>query len=135
MIWPDEDEQFGWPSDIPREETVKAFELFFSKMGFVRTQNAELEQGYEKVAIYARDATATHVARQILQKPYVGCWTSKLGSEVDIRHATINSIEGIAYGSVALILKRKYDGRPPSIPELFPPPPKLVSPLGKTLLR
>lgn len=69
--------------------------------------DAVLEEGYEKVAIYAsRGGEATHAARQLPN----GRWTSKCGENIDIEHV-LEGLEGPAYGEVAKILKRELKGK------------------------
>lgn len=45
----------------------------------------------------------THVARQLDD----GKWTSKLGSNEDIIHHTLDGLEGEKYGQVTTIMTRK----------------------------
>jgi hypothetical protein len=61
-----------------------------------------METGWEKVALFAHeDGTPTHAARQLAS----GRWTSKLGELEDIEHE-LEAVEGAAYGSVVVYLKR-----------------------------
>jgi hypothetical protein len=80
---------------------LDAFVRAFVSLGFEPCSTGELEAGFEKVAIYAREGKPTHAARQIAD----GRWTSKLGKEVDITH-TLVGIEGPAYGQVVAYLRR-----------------------------
>src|SRR5690348_3208536 len=61
-----------WPASVPREETVGAFLALFATLGYQVTAKADLEPGLEKIALYAREATPMHVARQLAG----GWWTS-----------------------------------------------------------
>src|SRR3954453_2385567 len=81
-LWPDAGEQYGWPADIPREETIEAITTFLVKLGFDPCADGSLEYGYEKLVIYADRIGPTHVARQLPD----GKWASKLGDLVDIHH-------------------------------------------------
>ena len=74
--WPDSNNNYYWPDDIPRAEIIDSFILLFAKIGYEICDNAETETGFEKVAIYT-DITGrpTHAARQLQS----GFWTSKLG--------------------------------------------------------
>ena len=47
-------------------------------------EDGPLQDGYEKIAIYALDGEPTHAARQL----DTGRWTSKLGKHEDIEHDT-----------------------------------------------
>jgi len=82
----------------------------FGKFGYEPCENSELEENFEKVAIYVSTkdeihtpkGTPTHMARQLSD----GKWTSKLGQDVDISHNSLQSIEGKTYGEIKQILKR-----------------------------
>jgi len=96
----------GWDEGVVREETVGAFVQLFGKRGYVDCDNAELEAGYTKIAIYVKERRPTHVARQLTD----GFWTSKLGEGPCVTHRTLQSLEGIyntGYGLVAVVMKRK----------------------------
>ena len=106
--WPDRMEQSFWPPGIPRREDIDAFIQAFSELGYAPCQSADLEPRFEKIAIYVNpDGKPTHVARQLSN----GTWTSKLGKLEDIEHATLDSLNGSQYGSVALFLKRPIQER------------------------
>ena len=68
----------------------------------------EYESGYEKVAIYGKDGEWKHAARQLTED---GTWTSKLGPEDDINHATLEALAGATYGTVVQIMKRQQAGQ------------------------
>jgi hypothetical protein len=51
-----------WPPGVPNEETVDAFSQMFVSVGFVKCDAAGLEEGFEKVALYALRGTPTHAA-------------------------------------------------------------------------
>ena len=100
--WPDSSYTCYWPSEIPRAETIESFIKAYEKLDYSVCSNAELENGFEKVAIYAdHNKKPTHAARQLNS----GLWTSKLGSLEDIEHTTLNGLISDSYGSVAVILK------------------------------
>jgi hypothetical protein len=93
-----------WPPGIPHEETLAAFVAVYEALGFRTCQEREFEVGYDKVAIYAdRDGTVTHASRWWLED---NGWSCKLGEENDIRHHTLESIEGTDYGRVVRVMKR-----------------------------
>ncbi len=99
--WPSPEAVHYWPEGAPREETLDAFVRAFATLGFVPADDALLEPGIEKLALYARDGKPTHAARQLSD----GNWTSKLGKHIDISHS-LRGIEGPAYGRVVGLLKR-----------------------------
>ena len=101
--WPDPSGISYWPEGAPRQETLEAFLVAFSTVGFELCSSEVPEGGVEKVAIYVNAlGEPTHMARQLSS----GGWTSKLGKSEDIEHQ-FDSLDGSqVYGSVAYILKR-----------------------------
>ena len=103
-------DRWWWPSDInywprraPRAQTLEAFAEAYASLGFELCSNSSFEEGFEKVAIYANElGIPKHAARQLPN----GHWTSKLGQGIDIEHLNLSCLEGGAYGSVALVLRR-----------------------------
>ena len=101
--WPDEDGDAYWPDDVPAAETQEAFVTLVKKYGYEKCDNSELQEGYEKLALYCNNRIPTHIARQKLN----GKWTSKLGWDIDIEH-TLNAIEGPCYGNVTIVFRRRF---------------------------
>jgi len=101
--WPSPMGGAFWPHGIARVPTLGSFMQAFAQMGYQPCQTADLEPDYKKIALYA-DASGvpTHVARQLPS----GEWTSKIGRDEDIRHATLGVLEGGGYGHVARIFRR-----------------------------
>jgi hypothetical protein len=64
---------------------------------------ADLELGFEKVALYGLAESYTHAARQLPD----GRWTSKLGNEEDIEHDSPEAVAGGLYGELVLFMKRR----------------------------
>ena len=96
-----------WPKGVPKKTTVSAFEKAFNTLGYVRCLNGNLEDGYEKIVLYAkikkRLTEPTHAARQLK----CGRWTSKLGPLEDIEHNEVKDLTGPLYGKPVLYMKRK----------------------------
>ncbi len=65
----------------------------FQDKGYEVCENALLETGFQKVALFAKDGLPTHATRQLSD----GFWTSKLGALEDVRHALF-AISGGMYG-------------------------------------
>ena len=106
-----------WPDDLPDWDTVENYVRRYERLDFVECADGDLEEGYEKIAIFAdRDGAPSHAARQLPS----GRWTSKLGKGIDIEHdlATIDGQPAI--GTLARFMKRPSPGPPP------PPAPGLV---------
>jgi hypothetical protein len=100
--WPDEDGDDLWPSNVPREETLAAFRALFETLGYAVCDHGQLEDGFEKIALYADpNGIPKHAARQLP----TGRWTSKLGQFEDIEHDLAN-LAGADYGTVVLVMKR-----------------------------
>lgn len=93
-----------WPAAAPLELTIDAFIAAYATVGYSVCNNATLEAGYEKIALYVDSGgLPTHAARQLPS----GQWTSKLGPAWDISHQLTSGLEGSEYGNVARYLKRK----------------------------
>jgi hypothetical protein len=93
-----------WPPGVPHEETLDAFTRLYEILGFQICTDRTFEIGYDKIAIYADNiGTITHAARWWQED---NGWSSKLGEENDIRHHSLESIEGASYGAVLQIMKR-----------------------------
>ena len=101
--WPHHDAH--WPLACPLEETIPVFQAAFRVFGYEKCENDQLEIGYEKIALYAKDNKPTHAARQLSN----GRWTSKCGQNVDIEHK-LRELEGKKYGKVAMYFRRPRAG-------------------------
>jgi hypothetical protein len=101
--WPDQNHSYHWPPNIPRTETLGSFISAYALQGYSICQSADYEEGFEKIAIYAKFQKPTHASRQLSS----GHWTSKLGNEEDIEHFTLEGLCGDQYGTVAFIMKRQ----------------------------
>jgi hypothetical protein len=103
--YPDPDSEY-WPSGIVREETVEAIAALFRSQGFEDCADGSLEEGYEKVVIYAKEEEPTHAAKQLPD----GRWISKLGPEDDIEYRSLECLNGPCYGQAAKFLKKAVAG-------------------------
>ena len=112
---PVEDPEHIWPTDLPGTSndevrlTVPDIRVIFEYFGFASCIDGELEDGIEKIAMYAIEGEFRHVARQLPS----GRWTSKLGGDRDIEHG-LDGIEGTAgisslyrYGFVVEFMQRE----------------------------
>ncbi len=90
-----------WPPGVPPHETVEAFTMLLSTLGFRADADESVESGVEKVALFANcHDVPTLVARQLP----TGLWTSKIGRLEVIEHE-LRALEGEEYGSVVSILR------------------------------
>lgn len=92
-----------WPNGVPRAWSVAALIALFQTLGYTQCTNGVLEQGYEKVALYWDGFLIKHAAKQLSN----GSWVSKLGPSVDIEHNSTRAVEGPAYGTVIVFLRRQ----------------------------
>ena len=99
-----------WPPQAPRMETLEAFIAAYGLIGYQPCSDAQLEAGYEKIAVYVDAAEVpTHAARQLPS----GQWTSKLGEWEDIEHHALDGLYGNTYGRVGQVLRRLIEGGAP----------------------
>ena len=91
-----------WPEFAPRSPEVEALVQVFAGLGYSVCDNAELEAGYEKVAVYAINGRWEHAARQLEN----GQCTSKLGEFEDITHPSPEDVAGGVFGNVHCIMRR-----------------------------
>lgn len=103
-IDPTPNKRHSWPKEVRRGFEIDVFIDFFrSSGGFTECESGALEQGFEKLALYADVWNRfRHVAR-LLES---GKWTSKLGEWEDIEHDTLESLAGKTGWSPVKYLKR-----------------------------
>jgi hypothetical protein len=92
--------------------------------GFQVCAFSDLEEGFEKIAIYTMNGLVTHVARQLP----TGRWTSKMAQALDAEHLTPDTLCGEGYWQIALYMRRVATGGPPELPPLEPPAPRILLP-------
>ena len=93
---------YYWPEVFPFSDDVSVFIKTFARFDYEPCDDGSFEPDYEKVAIYAVGRNVKHMARQ----KDTGMWTSKLGSFIDIDHATPQGIENKEYGDAVQYMKR-----------------------------
>lgn len=99
---------YFWPEGITPSLQLDSYVQVFKTFGFSECDNGDLEEGFEKIAIYEdAEGDFSHAARQL----QTGKWTSKLGPNEDIEHATPYGISGGLYGVFAKFLKRQFKPR------------------------
>ena len=93
---------YYWPPGVKRDDSAESWVQVFEIHGYRRCDNIDLEQGFEKIAIYVKDGEPEHVTRQLVN----GAWTSKLGLDEDIEHNTLEGLAGEKFGVVEIVMKR-----------------------------
>jgi len=91
------------PSSL--DHSANGYAFFMEMFDFKICTNGNLENGFEKIAIYEQYGEFQHVA---LQKSN-GNWKSKMGQMEDIEHKDLNDISGIGqdrYGTPKIYMKR-----------------------------
>ena len=87
---------------MPDDESLEEFTRVFALLGYEECVGVELDEGFEKVAIYAGPLGPAHMARQLP----TGLWTSKCGDWEDIGHQ-LGALEGEEYGRVVRVMRRE----------------------------
>lgn len=97
---------YYWPDEVTKTPDVDSFIEAFRKKGYEICDNADFDEGFQKIALYVKPGTkeCTHAARQLRNS----FWTSKLGRGNDIQHGTPYTIEGNDYGVVYCIMSRAF---------------------------
>lgn len=109
IAWAAEDDTEWW-SHLPgykwpfqRTPLVVSLVGVFRSLGYKICDSDELEDGYDKVALYAKKDIWKHAARQLPS----GRWASKLGPDEDIEHETPTCLCGEIYGNIHCIMRRR----------------------------
>lgn len=100
---PDPDLYWYWPPGVARQYTLQAYGDTDAALGYEPCNTGDFEIAFEKIVLFI-DASGipTHAARQLEN----GKWTSKLGGDVDIEHATPDALNGQYYGAPVLSMRR-----------------------------
>jgi hypothetical protein len=96
---------YYWP-ESDKDELLEDFISGFGTLGYISCDSGNLEEGYEKIAIYINEESEiSHMARQL----NTGLWTSKCGNFEDIQHnlEDLEGAHGYGYGEVCHFMKRK----------------------------
>lgn len=95
-----------WPPKAKEGMDIECLKDAFFAEGYESCENGMHEDGYIKVALYAKKETKkwTHAAREKRN----GFWTSKMGFGSDIQHGNPYCLEGNIYGEIYCFMKRKW---------------------------
>ena len=110
--WEPNFEDGVWPDGVAPERTVTATIHALATVGYEPCEDGNLQEGFEKAAIFGEGDLFIHAARQLPS----GLWTSKLGSAWDIVHelgaltSAANAGGPVQYGEVVAFLRRARAG-------------------------
>ena len=95
---------YYWPPGVGSADTLDGWKRLFEIHGYSETESSDFDPLYEKIAIYVdTEGLPNHVARQTDSR----AWTSKLGKDYDIEHATLDALECPEYGKARVIMQRR----------------------------
>lgn len=98
---------YYWPPGAIRGQGIEALVSAFEAIGYEICSRADLEDGYEKVALYMNQfGSWEHEAKQEQD----GWWSSKLGNLEDIRHPTPHAVSSADYGQAMYFMRRRKRG-------------------------
>lgn len=96
-----------WPEGVAPWPTLESYQQAYETLGYESCFEGDVEDGFEKVAIYVDPQNKPlHAARQLPS----GAWTSKLGQAYDVEHPEAGSVSGAEYGRVAVFMRRPHEG-------------------------
>ena len=90
---------YYWPA--VRSPLIGSLVAVFESIGYSTCESSAIEEGYEKVALYAKQDCWMHAARLLDS----GRWTSKLGPDEDIEHESAECLARF-YGQVYCYMRR-----------------------------
>ena len=93
-----------WPEGASKGDGIDDLKSAFEVCGWERATGGDVEEGFDKVALYADDEGEWQHAA--IQWPN-GEWSSKLGDWEDIRHANTHAVSGGDYGKVWYYMKKR----------------------------
>ncbi len=94
-----------WPYNLPYNQNPETFKELFKNLGYSECGSSEFENGFQKIAIYAKNNLCTHACRQTSK----GIWKTKFGESFDIEHSDPCSTQNAEYGNVICFMKRKFN--------------------------
>lgn len=105
--WPDPMGVGYWPAGVPRTVTVDAFMQAYMTLGYKLCFDGSLEAGLEKIAIFATGPQGSEIPTHAALQLESGEWTSKLGPFEDVRHKTVDAVNGPVYGKPICYMSRQ----------------------------
>lgn len=93
---------YKWPG-AKRSHLIESLVAVFEHEGYQKCDNGELEDGFEKVALYAKGRLWQHASLQL----ETGKWTTKLGDGEDCESGDAECWCGADYGQIHCYMKRR----------------------------
>ena len=94
-----------WPPWATLDNRMESLKEVFAGLEYEQCEDGNVEEGYEKVALYEVQGRFEHAA---LQMPN-GRWRSKMGAGPVIEHRSPESLSGGMYGNPTVYMRRAID--------------------------
>ena len=91
-----------WPPWATRDNRMESLKEAFAGLGYEQCDDSNVEDGYQKVALYGFQGRFEHAAVQMPN----GRWRSKMGQRPVIEHRSLESLSGGLDGNVAFYMRR-----------------------------
>lgn len=94
-----------WPESVPQRQGIAYLVAAYRTVGFEvcnETDGKTPDPQYDKIVLYELNTNGEHAAKLL----DTGHWSSKLGDDVDIEHATPEALSGPIYGQPLVYMKR-----------------------------
>ena len=91
-----------WPPWATRDNRMESLRDAFIGLGFEQCHDSDVEDGYQKVALYGSQGRFEHAAVQMPN----GRWRSKMGQGPVIEHLNPESLSGRLYGDATTFMRR-----------------------------
>ena len=95
-----------WPPWATRDNRMESLKEAFAGLGYEQCDDSNVEEGYQKVALYGFQGRFEHAAVQMSN----GRWCSKMGQGPIIEHSSPESLSGGPYGDAAAYMRRVAGG-------------------------
>ena len=95
-----------WPPWATRDNRMESLKEAFAGLRYEQCDDSNVEEGYQKVALYGFQGRFEHAAVQMPN----GRWRSKMGRGPIIEHLNPKSISGGPYGDATTYMRRVAGG-------------------------
>ena len=91
-----------WPPWATRDNGMESLKEVFAGLGYERCNDSNVEDGYQKVALYGSQGRFEHAAVQMPN----GRWRSKMGQGPVIEHLSPELLSGRLYGDPTTFMRK-----------------------------